>query len=184
MASFDPKEQREKNKNEGVPAGEYLIVMRGFERKTAKQSGKDYLRCRFQVIAGPAKGKSFFDSVSLDTDNSGSMFRLSLLAEQCGQTEAFDLDLDAELRKAFIGKPFKARVKRTTENGYTNNGIERYVTGKGISDREREMMEIWAMEKQEEDDMGQGDGGPPLRDEDEFGGSSRSSGRPDDDIPF
>lgn len=184
MATFDPKKEREKNKDEGIPAGDYLLVLKSFERKTARTSGKDYLRSRFQVIYGPAKGKSFFDSISLDTGNSGSMLRLSLLAEGCGRTEPFDLDSDADLRAALTGKPFKARVKRAFENGYTNNGIERYlVSEKDVSQREREIMDIWSMERQEEEDMGQGDGGPPISDGDFYGGGG--GGRaPDDDIPF
>lgn len=177
MTTFDPKAEREKNKDQGVPAGDYLIVMRGFDRKTSKKSGQDYLRARFMIIAGQAKKKTFFDSVSLDISNSGTAFRLSMLAEGCGQTESFNLEDDAELRRIFLNKPFKVRVSRKLENGYVNNGIERYlISEKDVSSRERELMDVWMMEAQEEEDMGQGDGGPPIREDDEFYGGGRGGG--------
>lgn len=191
MAKFDPKAQKEKgsgNDNSGIPAGDYLLAMKNFQRKTSKAQ-KPYLRAKFEAIAGPAKGKGFFDSVSLDLENQGAMFRLSLLAEQCGMTEAFDLDDDGELRKALVGKPFKARVSRKVENGYTNNGIERYVVGDKISKAEREMMDTWALEEAERRNFdGDGDQGPddvPPPSDDGYGGGYTSSGAsPDDDIPF
>lgn len=183
MAKFDPKAAKEAGSgsdNDGVPAGEYLLALKSFQRKTS-QKGKQYLRGRFVVIAGGAAGKGFFDSISLDTDNQGSMFRLSLLAEQCGTTEAFDLDDDGELRAALCGKPFKAKVNRKVENGYTNNGIERYLTK--ITDREREIMDAWVIEEGErrsfDDDGGGSSQGSTMSPYDDSAPHAA-----DDDIPF
>lgn len=201
MAMFDPK-NRPKPDNKDLPASDYLLVLKSFERRSAKGSNKPYLRGRFLIIHGPAKGKSFFDSISLDTDNSGAMFRLSLLSEQCGVTEPFDLDDDNILRAKLCGRPFKATVNRKISGEYVNNGIQRYITK--VSDSEREVMERWLIEKQEEDEFNGGghrdggneygmpdDGVPPPGDDDFMGGGGRRGGRGDggagggyDDIPF
>ena len=143
------------------------------------------------MIAGAAKNKSFFDNISLDVSNQGAAFRLSMLCEQCGVTEAFELDNEAELRSKLCGRPFKARVKREFSNGYTNNGIERYL-GDKISDGDRSTMEEWVAAQADNQEWSGGGGGgfrhdddvPPPGDEDDFGAPSGRGRRPDDDIPF
>ena len=133
MAMFDPQKAKEQNKNRGIPAGDYLLAIKSFERKTSKR-GKDYLHCRIIVIAGAAAKRSFFDNISLDQTNDGAMFRLSMLSEQCGVEQAFDLDDDRAIRDNLVGRPFKARVSLKHENGYANNGIERYITGDKVTE--------------------------------------------------
>lgn len=194
MATFDPKAHQNNNSNDGVSAGEYLLVVKSFSRKEGKQSGKPYLRALIKVIHGPAKGKTFFDSISLDMSNSGAMFRLSMLSEQCG-SGPFDLDYDDEIRDAICNKPFKARVSRKIDGQYTNNGIERYL-GKEITEFERRVMDTWLVDFAERQQYGggdvdadglPGDDVPPPGDEDLGYGGGRGGGRRggyDDDIPF
>lgn len=178
MAMFDPQKAREQNKNQGIPAGDYLLAISSFTRKTSKK-GKAYLNARIVVIHGAAKKRSFFDNISLDTDNSGAMFRLGMLAEQAGVEQAFDLDSDEEIRANLVGRPFKARVSRKVEGEYTNNGIERYLGGDKITDGERAIMEQWLIDAAAEDEWnGGGSGG-----DDPYA----NDGAPppgDDDIPF
>jgi hypothetical protein len=194
MATFDPKNRPAQQDNDGVPGGDYLIVLKNFARKTSA-AGNPYLRARYEVIAGPAKGKQFFDSIGLDVSNSGTAFRLSMFAELVGRTEAFDLENDAELREVFCNRPFKARIKRTVQGQYVNNGIERYVPAKDVSQRENEIMAIWSMEWDEKHAHGGGPGGdqgsfderaPHAADgADGYGGwGSGGGGQADDDIPF
>jgi hypothetical protein len=190
MAMFNPKD-RPKQDDDGVPGGDYLLVLKNFARKIAQKSGLPYLRARYEVIAGPAKGKQFFDSIGLDISNSGTALRLSIFAELCGVTESFDLDDDDGLRERLCGKPFKARVKRSISGQYVNNGIERYFQAKDVSQREQEIMNVWAMEWEERGQRGQGsfDGGAPhAADGDDFGGGGGWGGGgasgTDDDIPF
>jgi hypothetical protein len=169
MATFDPKKAREEG-NQGIPPADYLLAIKTFERKESKK-GKDYLLCKIGVIHGAAKGKTFRDIISLDVDNSGTAFRLSLLMEGVGHEEAIDLRSDEDLRKALINRPFKAKVNRKVENGYTNNGIERYLVGQAVTDGEREIMNDWVIDASATDDYdnpGGGDVPPPG----------------DDDIPF
>ncbi len=175
MAMFDPQKAREENKNRGIPAGDYLLAIKKFDRRTSKKN-KDYLHCQVIVIAGAGKGRSFFDNISLDTTNSGAMFRLGVLAEQCGVERSFDLDSDDDIKANLCGRPFKARVSLKHENGYANNGIERYITGDKVTDRDRELMEQWLVDSAAESDWN--------------GGSESSDGGEDvppptdDDIPF
>jgi hypothetical protein len=176
MAMFDPKAARNNSSNDGLPPGDYLLAIKEFDIRTSKK-GKRYMHCRFVVIAGPAKKRVFFDNVSLDLDNSGAMFRLGILAEQCGVESAFDLDDEKALRSAFIMRPFKAQVNRTHENGYTNNGIQRYITGDKVTDNDRRVMQEWVTEQAENAEWS-GDGGGYDDD------APHSADRPDDDIPF
>lgn len=179
MAIFDPKKARDDHKSEGVPPGPYLLAMTSFKRKESKAQ-KPYLGARFVIIAGPAKGKSFFDNISLDMSNSGAMFRLGILAEQCGVEAAFDLDDDEVIKQNLVGRPFKAQVSRKNENGYTNNGIERYLTGDKVSDGDRRVMEEWVTARADQDEWSGNGGGPP---EDDVPHRAMGGGI-DDDIPF
>jgi hypothetical protein len=178
MALFDPKKARDENKNQGIPPNDYLIAIKSFVRKTSKK-GKQYLHCRFVVVAGPAKKRSFFDNISLDLENSGAMFRLGILSEQCGVEGPFDLDDDAAIEAALVGRPFKAKVNRTTENGYVNNGIERYLTGNAVTDRDRAAMDEWVTaEAEKEEWSGSGSSEPDP----DYDPTAPPPG--DDDIPF
>lgn len=176
MAKFDPQKAREEG-NQGVPPADYLLAIRSFERKTSKK-GSDYLAAQIGIIHGAAKGKKFRDIISLDVTNSGTAFRLSMLLENCGHEGEIDLDSDAELRKAILNRPFKANVSRKVENGYTNNGIARYLTGDKVSDAEREIMEQWVIDAAAEAEYdGAGGHGEP----DDYGNVPPPG---DDDIPF
>lgn len=175
---FDPKQN--KPEWEGLPPGEYLIALRSFERKLSKEKRTPYLRAKYQVIAGPAKGKTFFASISLDMENAGSAGRLSLFAERCGVTQAFDLDNDDDFRRLFCDVVFKARVALKKANGYTNNDIERYLE---MNDAEIKKATEWALTAADDEDAsaatGSSGGG---------GGGNGKSGKnaflDDDDIPF
>ena len=177
MAIFDPSKHKNAD-SEGIAAGDYLLILKNFKRKTGKDSGKPYLRAVFEVIHGPAKGATFFDSISLDVNNSGAMFRLSMLSEQCG-SGPFDLDSDDGIMEAIGRKPFKARVNREKSGEYINNGIQRYL-GKETTEFEKRIMDTWLIDEAERSQFG-GDGGGGGG-YDENGLDAPPPG--DDDIPF
>lgn len=199
---FDPTNRPKPDKKDfSIPASIYLLILVSFERKTSQKSGKPYLRGKFTPINGPSKGKHFWDSISLDTENSGAMSRMSLLCKGCGVNEAFDLDSDADIERLFCNRPFKAQVNRTTQDGYINNGIARYETK--LTEAEESIIQDWVVRHAEEqmfngggnDDRRDsspampGDDAPARGDDDWFGGGNggrRGGGRtkPDDDIPF
>jgi hypothetical protein len=135
--------------NEGLPANEYLIAMKRFDRKISK-AGKPYLHGLFMVIAGPAKKRTFWDNMSLDQGSGGAMFRLKSYCLEAGMTESdldsFEIDSDDYLREKLCMRPIKVRLRRTTDNGYVNNSIERILTGDAVSPRDRDAMEKWLVD--------------------------------------
>lgn len=54
--------------NEVLPIGEYDVEVAGANAGTS-QGGKPQIGVRFKVLAGPYAGKSFWDNLTLTTDN-------------------------------------------------------------------------------------------------------------------
>jgi hypothetical protein len=196
MAKFNPQKPPQGDP-QGVPAGDYLLAMRSLMRKqSTKPPFADFIKCRIEVIYGPGKGRSFWTTLGIDTSNGGMMTRLAMYCEQVGLTESFDLDSDDELKAAFIGKPFKAKVSRKVQGQYTNNDVERYLN-KEVTQADREIMDTWLAEEEERRAQ-RGDGDPGERgaqwdnapiddngmpDGPGYGGYNGPGGI-DDDIPF
>jgi hypothetical protein len=185
MVTFDPKNPPGGggNNNDGVAAGDYLVIIKSFTRRSGQTSRKPYLRTCFQVIHGPAKGRTFFDSLTVDLGNSGAMFRLSMLCEQVN-SGSFDLDDDQAVKDALCRKPLKVRVSREVSGQYTNNGISRYLN-KEVTDFDRRVMDTWLVDEAEKGQFGGSHGtdadGLP---DDGPGYGGGDGGRENDDIPF
>lgn len=177
MSLFDPSKHGNgsgdrRDDGGGIPAGEYLLAMRWFERRTAK-SGAAYLRAKYEVIHGPRSGQTFFANVSLDVSKAGVAGRLSVYCAAIGQDRPFDLNSDEAVKRAFLGKPFKAKVSVRESNGYTNTDLERCFAQ--VSPAERRTMDAWVLDQQEAEAMG--DSRPTQK-------RGTSQQRDDDDIPF
>lgn len=54
--------------NEVLPAGEYDVEIAGVNAGTS-QGGKPQIGVRYKVLVGPSAGKSFWDNLTLSTDN-------------------------------------------------------------------------------------------------------------------
>lgn len=178
--TFNPKErpQGTGGSDDELPAGQYILAMDWFTRKTSK-AGNPYLRCHFRVVAGPAKGKGFYSSMGLDTSKQGTANRWSLYCDCVGVEEAFDLDDDGELAQLFKWKPFVAIINRRQEGQYVNNDIERYVLPRDLGEDTKQLMEAWLLEREAEQEVSGGGGyGGDAGDYDE------SDWPQDDDIPF
>jgi hypothetical protein len=149
MAKFDPKKAKEDGKYTGIPPGEYLVVIRDWERKTS-QKGAPYLKPKVQVIAGPAKNKTFRDLLMLNVyESAPAGYRVASLLEAVGHRDEIDLDDDAAMRDAILNRPFKARIKRSFRDEWVDNSIERYVVE--TTDEERALMDDWLANKPEEE---------------------------------
>lgn len=142
MAMIDPKKAREQNGNRGVPAGDYLVAIKSSKIQHSK-NGNTYRHCLYQIIAGPAKKRTFFDNVFWHTD--GAIARIGFMAEQVGCEEAFDPEDDRAFAAHFHGKPFKVRLSRKQNGDYVDNGIERIL--KDVTDAERQLMQEWTVEQ-------------------------------------
>jgi len=139
-----------------VPAGDYMLALVWFKRQVGKDSGQDYLRCKWQVIGGRAKGKSFFANISCNLSKEGTVVRWQILMECCGVTEQFELgstregndrEGDDNITRLFMHKPIKARVKVETNGGYTNNDLQMLHFRKNWTDEDQAIALKWLDER-------------------------------------
>ncbi len=139
-----------------VAAGDYMLALVWFKRQIGKTSGNDYLRCRWQVIGGRTKGKSFFANISCDLSKEGTVVRWQILMESCGVTEQFELgstnegtarEGDANIERLFMNKPIKARVKVESNGGYTNNDLQMIHFRKNWTPEDEEVAAAWTSKK-------------------------------------
>lgn len=176
MSLFDPKKNGEGGggrSDASIPSGEYLLALVWFERRRSKR-GNDYLRAKYEVVAGQRAGATFFSNLSLDVASPGTAGRLSLFCACVGQEVAFDLGKDEEVRKAWCGKPFKARVEVRTEGGWTNVDLARYLPQ--LTDAERKAADGWVLDQQDRRAL---EGDAPSK-----GGKAQEWDDAEDDLPF
>jgi len=196
-----------------VPSGEYIVVLRSFKRQVGKTGQrKEYLRCRWEIIAGKCRGKSFFSNMALDVTVEGTANRWRILMEACGVDEEFELgsmkegtqdEGDDNIRRLFVKKPFVATVKVERNGQYTNNDLERIHYRRLWTEEQTNEIEAY-LDAQEnagsggggasDDWDGQGAGGgggtedddqPPVDDWGEPASKPKAGGfAGDDDIPF
>lgn len=163
-----------------IPAGEYIIALRSFRRKVGKNSGQDYLNCRWVICAGPLEGKVFYSSMSLDLSKEGAVNRLRIWMEACGVKDEFEIGSTAEqtaqegdqnIRELFVGQPFVVTVKVERNGQYTNHDIEKIHYVRLWTDHQKAAMDIWLEAQQ--------NAGQPERPENDSGGG-RGRGPEDD----
>lgn len=177
---------------EAVPSGMFILGFQSFKRRRTKDNTKDYLNVKLQVAnPGAVNGKSFFTTLSLDLSKNGAIVRWNILCKQCRVNEEFELgssddgtaeEGDANIRRLFLGRAFKAEVGVTKSGQYTNNEVTRLIDPDQYSDRDREIIAEWERKYAEKGD----NFGPPPDDRPSGGGDSYFDDRApdDDDIPF
>lgn len=197
--------------SEAVPAGEYIIALKSFKRAVGRDSGKEYLRCRWVVCAGPLEGKSFWSNVSCNFSTEGTVNRWRIWMEACGVDQEFEVgsikegteaEGDRNIRELFKNKPFKVTVKVEKSGQYINNDIQMIHYVRSWTEEDKRQMDLWldALENAgqssgPQDDDG-GDNGMPagggsgggFAGEEDYGppGAGTKAGGfvGDDDIPF
>lgn len=180
--SFEPNQQQGHKLDNNLPPGEYLIALRWFERKRAQSGQSDYLRCRYEVIAGPAKGASFFANLSLNVEKAGAANRLFYFCKSAGVKGKIPLSDDAQLASFIMNRPFKAVISRKQNGRYVNNDIKRYE--QDVDEAERKVMDQWFLDHEgDELKFGAGSGGGSHEPSD-FDDSPPLADYGDDDIPF
>lgn len=150
---FDPNQYADESprKYETIPAGEYLLAIAYLERKQGRNG--PYLRARYEIIDGQRAGQTFFSNIGINVAESrGSAGRLAVFCRCIGQQSPFDLDDDRSVNRAFVGRPFKARVSLKQNGQWTNNDIERYLPE--LTDEERRIADGWVLDRQESQAMG------------------------------
>lgn len=181
---FDPK-GKYGDGDKGLPAGDFLLAMVSYERRTSKAGGP-MVRARYKVIAGPLKGQSFFASNSISMSSDGAKRRLASYCTAVGQEDPFDPAKDSEFDEAFLGRPFKATITKEINGQYVNNDIKKFHPELGP--REQELCDQWWAEWSEKNSndsfAGGGDDDYEFPGDSDFGGGSGKGSKGGDNIPF
>lgn len=190
--------------SETLPAMRTILALRSFKRQTAKGSGNEYLRCRWEVCTGKFERKAFFSNMSLDLSKEGTVNRWRILMEACGVDEEFELgsrkegtegEGDENIRRLFLKRPFVATIKVEINGQYRNNDIELIHYKRTWTAEEVEEIERWLDAQENAGQPAPSEGtddtppGPSDRWDDDpeplpIGKPGGFAGEGDDDIPF
>lgn len=189
MPKLDPSAAAPKGEITIVPAGRYVLALVWFKRKISG-SGNDYLSAKYEIVAGPLKGKAFFTSVGLDIGKRGNQIRWSIWCEAVGVVESFELgsiaegnanEGDEEIRQRFVDQAFVGEVEVEKNGQYTNNTISKILPPKSTTAEELDLIIAYKKTQAEERD----DFGDPNEDADDAPHpATRANGEDDWDIPF
>lgn len=127
MASFDPGSSSE-SKEVDVPSGDYLVRAVWFDRKQNNAGDGEYLRVKWEIVAGPHAKATFFANLSCKTHVDGVASRWRSICKGLDITEKFEVggsQGDKDFNRLIMSRPFKARVGREENGEYTNYDIQR-----------------------------------------------------------
>ena len=173
-----------------VPPNDYVIALRWFQRKRAKESGKDYLSGRWEICGGPNEGKQFFANLSLDLSKKGTVTRWQILIEALGIEETFELgdsdegtarEGDRNIARLFKNKPFAAEVDKTRDGQYDNNGLKQIHFLRKYTPEWLAICDVWRDKLAEEGDPEDYAGDPPDSEPDNMGMGEEDFGPTDYD---
>lgn len=112
--------------NEVLPIGEYDVEVAGANAGTS-QGGKPQIGVRFKVLAGPYAGKSFWDNLTLTTDNPKAVAVFLRKMGQLGVSTDFiktQTSVDVLAGAIQIGKQYHVVHGHRTFNGKTYADIK------------------------------------------------------------
>ena len=176
MASFNPTVAPGNDSNgesaqssDQIPSGDYLIRAVWFDRKENGKKDGEYLRIKWEILAGPHANTAFFANLSCKVHVDGVASRWRSICKGLGVEESFEVGGekgDKDFARLIKGRPFRARVGRSTSGEYVNYDIQKTYTKDTWSEGEQKAVKELA------DTM--------LGQESE----AASVPKPDDDIPF
>jgi len=154
---FDPaaavgeKKDHPETDSSALPPGRYMLAMAYFANEKLK--GKDnrpFRRCKFEVIAGPGKGRTPWWNLELGKHPQDRK-RLMYYCQAVGNMEAFDLRDPRAIAKRFKFKPFVAQLRVDAWKGrdgmVKSNEVARYYPPEEWTDDERRMIAAWREEQ-------------------------------------
>ena len=108
---------------EAIPAGDYRVIMTESEKKKTKDGKSELLACKFQILDGPMKNRTFFDRFNLWNASE----KAKLIAEQQFKKvcEAVSVMKPADSLQLH-GKPMMAKLAITEYNGKDSNEVKGY----------------------------------------------------------
>ena len=118
--TVEPVEQ----KFDPIPAGKYLVAIRGSEEKTSKK-GHKYLSLEFEVLDGPFRGRKLWTNLNLNhPDTEAVKFARAELASICKAVGVLKPQDSVQLHNL----PLLATVKcaNNKETGELQNRIKAY----------------------------------------------------------
>jgi hypothetical protein len=126
--------------NDNIPSGDYLLRAVWFDSQFGKQSKKEYLRIKWEILAGEFAGTGFFGNLSCSVDVGPVAARWRDMCRALGISESFEIGGQAGVRdfaRLFKNKPFRARVNRSESGDYVNYDISKTYGPDTWSDNER-----------------------------------------------
>lgn len=134
MANFNPTVQSGDSSNgqntqtsDSIPSGDYLVRAVWFDRNMSK-NGSEYLRVKWEILAGPQANTAFFANLSCKIEVDGVASRWRSICKGLGIEESFEVggpQGDKDFARLVKGRPVRARVNRTVSGEYTNFDIQR-----------------------------------------------------------
>lgn len=158
MASFDPGSSTD-SKDVDVASGDYLVRAVWFDRTQNKARDGEYLRVKWEVVAGPLTGATFFANLSCKVATDGVAARWRSICKGLDITEKFEVggaQGDKDFARLIKGRPFKARVAREEKGEWVNYDIQRTYPRATWSEGEVQAVKDLANE------MGVGDSSAPV----------------------
>lgn len=113
MAQFNPKDHEQQFDNKKPSPGAHILEFHWGKMTTSKK-GTPGLLCRADVVHGPEKGRSLFETIWLTEASFG---RLAGICASVGQVGGFDPEDEDELKNALFNKAFRAVVE-LNDSGY------------------------------------------------------------------
>lgn len=109
-----------------IPSGDYIVRAVWFNSQFGRDSKKEYLRIKWEILAGAHANTGFFGNLSCSVDVGPVAARWRDMCKALGVTENFEIGGPAGVRdfaRLFKNKPFRARVNRSESGEYVNYDI-------------------------------------------------------------
>jgi len=145
MGKVGPSGGGQRTESITVPAADYLVALAYFQHKLSGK-GNAYLNCKWEVIAGPFRGKGFWAMMNLDLENEYTRKRWEGYLSACGLRQAIELEGNEGVRNLTQhcrGVPVKMAVKNKPFNGRQSNEVAFFHWPSKLSEAEKKAMSAW-----------------------------------------
>lgn len=171
-----------------VPAGDHLVALVYFNHRTSR-AGNPRLTCKWEVIAGPLKGRAFFAEMGLDVSKEVPRKIWEGYLTACGLTEAIELEGDEgkqNLLRYCKQVPVKARVKASEFQNRKQNEIQFFHYPSKLSPSDKTIIDAYrGRNGGSQSSSGGSEPTPDPAADDDFGPTDYDdTGADTDDIPF
>lgn len=108
---------------EVIPAGDYRVIMTESERKPTKDGKSHLLNCKFQILDGPMKNRTFFDRFNLwNASEKATLIAQQQFKKVCEAVNVMTPKDSSQLH----GKPLMCRLAVKEYQGKDQNEVKAY----------------------------------------------------------